>query len=209
MAKLREADLNPVMCLIAPKRFHAGVDEAGRGPLAGPVAAAAVILNPRNIPDGLNDSKQLTAQERDEIFAEIVKYAVAVSVAFSCNREIDSVNIHHATLNAMSRALHALNITPKHVWIDGKFVPKTISIKAKAVVGGDALHACIAAASIAAKVTRDRKMIMLDKHFPHYGFASHKGYSTPQHLAALNRFGPCVLHRRSFAPVRELQFAFG
>lgn len=191
------------MSLIAPKRGYAGIDEAGRGPLAGPVSAAAVILHPKRIPDGLNDSKQLTAECREKIFTEIMKHAVAISVAFSCNREIDSVNIHYATLNAMYRALASLCTAPRQIFVDGKFVPKNITIKAKAYVDGDGTYACIAAASIVAKVMRDRKMTILDRHFPHYGFASHKGYSTPQHLEALERHGPCSLHRQSFAPVRE------
>lgn len=195
------------MCLQKPKRMWAGVDEAGRGPLAGPVCAAAVILNPRRIPDGLNDSKQLKPEQRENIFADIVKNAVAISVAFACNREIDRVNIHHATLNAMHRALSTLCIVPKRALIDGKFVPKNLELEAMAIIDGDATHACIAAASIVAKVARDRKMAMLDMHYPVYGFASHKGYSTPQHLKALQEYGPSILHRRSFAPVRQLQFS--
>lgn len=192
------------MCLEPPKRLWAGVDEAGRGPLAGPVSAAAVILNPRRVPDGLNNSKQLTFAEREEIFIEITRHAVAIGFAFSCNLEIDRVNIHYATLNAMRCALAALCVTPKGALIDGKFVPKNLTIKAKAVIDGDAIHAAIAAASIVAKVVRDRKMIALDRHYPHYGFASHKGYSTRQHLEALDRHGPCRLHRKSFGPVQQL-----
>jgi ribonuclease HII len=195
------------MSLVKPKLFYAGVDEAGRGPLAGPVSAAAVILNPRRVPDGLNDSKLLTFAEREEIFIEIARNAIAISVAFSCNIEIDSLNIHHATLKAMARALAALCILPKAALIDGKFVPPGMSVKATAIIDGDASHACIAAASIVAKVIRDRKMIALDKHYPHYGFASHKGYSTRQHIEALNRHGPCPLHRKSFAPVMQLALA--
>jgi ribonuclease HII len=195
------------MKLVRPKAFYAGVDEAGRGPLAGPVSAAAVILNPKRVPDGLNDSKLLSFEEREEIFLEIIANAVAVGVAFSCNLEIDSVNIRVATLNAMRRALALLCIVPEHALIDGRDVPPHLCVTATAIIGGDASHACIAAASIVAKVVRDRKMIALDRHYPDYGFASHKGYSTPQHFAALNRYGPCPLHRRSFAPVQQYKMA--
>jgi ribonuclease HII len=195
------------MSLVKPKAFYAGVDEAGRGPLAGPVAAAAVILNPKCVPDGLNDSKLLTFGEREELFIEITRNAVAIGVAFSCNHEIDRVNIRIATLNAMRRALNALCIVSRHALIDGRDVPENLCVNATAIIDGDASHACIAAASIVAKVVRDRKMIELDRHYPSYGFASHKGYSTPQHHDALDRHGPCPLHRQSFAPVRQMAFA--
>jgi ribonuclease HII len=195
------------MSLIKPKALYAGVDEAGRGPLAGPVAAAAVILNPRRIPAGLNDSKLLTFERREELFLKIIADAIAIGVAFSCNLEIDSVNIRIATLNAMRRAVAALSVIPEHALIDGRDVPPNLGVDATAIIDGDATHACIAAASIIAKVIRDRKMIALDRHYPNYGFASHKGYSTPQHLAALDRHGPCALHRQSFAPVKQLSLA--
>jgi ribonuclease HII len=196
------------MNLVKPKAFYAGIDEAGRGPLAGPVAAAAVILNPKRVPDGLNDSKLLTYEQREDLFIEITRNALAIGVAFACNLEIDSVNIRIATLNAMRRALAALCIASKHALIDGRDVPPGLNVKATAIIDGDASHACIAAASIVAKVVRDRKMIALDRHYPNYGFASHKGYSTPQHLEALNRFGPTPLHRQSFAPVRQMNLQF-
>ena len=195
------------MRLRPAKAFYAGVDEAGRGPLAGPVAAAAVILDPKRVPRGLNDSKQLTHDDREELFIEISAKAVAISVAFSCNNEIDCVNIRVATLNAMRRACAALCVAPVHALIDGRDVPPNLCVSATAIVDGDALEKCIAAASIVAKVARDRKMITLDRHFPQYGFASHKGYSTREHLEALNRYGPCALHRKSFAPVMQLAFA--
>ncbi len=196
------------MALIAPRHGHAGVDEAGRGPLAGPVSAAAVILHPKRIPDGLNDSKKLTEACRERLFVDITRNALAVSVAFSCNREIDLLNIRGATLIAMARAVFGLSQQPRHVWVDGRDLPPAIPVKATAVIDGDALHASIAAASIVAKVMRDRKMRLLDGHFPHYGFAKHKGYPTKEHLAALERFGPSVLHRTSFAPVRRSALRF-
>ena len=191
------------MALITPRHGHAGVDEAGRGPLAGPVSAAAVILHPKRVPDGLNDSKQLSAECRERIFVEITRNALAISVAFSCNHEIDLLNIRGATLIAMARAVFGLSRQPRHVWVDGRDVPPAILIRTTALIDGDALHASIAAASIVAKVMRDRKMRLADRHFPQYGFASHKGYGTREHLAALQQFGPCVLHRTSFSPVRS------
>ncbi|MES2906623.1 MAG: ribonuclease HII [Pseudomonadota bacterium] len=191
------------MTLLLPGNLCAGVDEAGRGPLAGPVCAAAVILDPKNIPRGLNDSKKLSQKQREKLFTEIIDHALAVSISFACNREVDAVNIHYATLNAMQRAVYYLSICPKNVLVDGKFVPKNLGMPAQAVVDGDATHTCIAAASIVAKVMRDRKMIFLDRHYPAYGFASHKGYGTRRHLEALQHHGPCVFHRRSFAPVQQ------
>jgi ribonuclease HII len=195
------------MRLRRPKPFYAGVDEAGRGPLAGPVAAAAVILDPARVPRGLNDSKLLTYDEREDLFIEISRKAIAIGVAFSCNHEIDCINIRNATLNAMRRALAALCLQPEHALIDGRDVPPNLCVQATAVIDGDAREKCIAAASIVAKVVRDRKMIALHNHYPGYGFAAHKGYSTPEHLEALNRYGPCALHRRSFEPVMQLRLA--
>ncbi len=195
------------MRLIKPEILCAGVDEAGRGPLAGPVAAAAVILDPKKLPKGLNDSKQLTALQRETVFLEIIAKAQAISVSFACAREIDEINILQATLRAMRRAVAALHIVPEYALIDGRDVPRDLRCEGKAVIDGDAKHACIAAASIVAKVVRDRKMIMLDAHYPHYGFASHKGYGTKFHLDALRRHGPSPLHRQSFAPVRQYRLA--
>lgn len=180
----------------------AGIDEAGRGPLAGPVVAAAVVLDPDAIPDGLDDSKRLTPERRDELFDEIAataRFAVAVATV----SRIDRDNIHHATLWAMAKACRTLAVRPAAALIDGRHCPK-IACETRAVIGGDGLSQSIAAASIIAKVTRDRLMIRLARRFPLYGFERHKGYSTPEHLDALARLGPTPHHRRSFAPVREL-----
>lgn len=184
----------------------AGVDEAGRGPLAGPVVAAAVILDPRKRIRGVRDSKVIDPEERVELAAKIRRHAVAWSVAWADVEEIDRLNILEATYLAMRRALIGLRVHPAHVQIDGNRCPSFAELPLKcsyeAIIDGDALRARIGAASILAKVTRDEMMTRLDAIFPQYGFASHKGYSTPQHYEALERFGPCAIHRRSFAPVR-------
>jgi ribonuclease HII len=182
----------------------AGVDEAGRGPLAGPLAVAAVILNPRRPIDGLDDSKKLTPARREELYAHIVKRALAWCVVLIEVEEIDRINIFQATMAGMSRALVGLSLAAQEAWIDGNQLPKDLPCPGRAIVGGDALVPAISAASILAKVSRDRLMRELDGHHPGYGFASHKGYSTPEHLAALQQLGPCIQHRRSFAPVRLL-----
>jgi ribonuclease HII len=179
----------------------AGVDEAGRGPLAGPVAAAAVILDPARVPPGLADSKTLSEARREALFAEIVSSARAVAVAFAPVGEIDAVNIRGATLAAMARAVAALAVPPRLVLVDGRDVPRGVSAPARAIVGGDGLHPAISAASIVAKVVRDRAMRDLDAAFPGYGFAKHKGYGSAAHLEALARLGPCAAHRARFAPV--------
>ena len=179
----------------------AGVDEAGRGPLAGPVVAAAVILDDLQRIKGLNDSKQLTALQRDRLFDEIRAKALAFCVAEASVAEIDELNILHATMLAMKRAVEGLRLPPHKVLVDGNRLPK-IRIRAEAVIGGDATVASISAASILAKVTRDRMCLEFHNTFPHYGFADHKGYSTAAHLAALDEHGPCEWHRRSFEPVR-------
>jgi ribonuclease HII len=211
-----------------PKRFrheHAvwqtglvqivGVDEAGRGPLAGPVVAAAAMLPvewilsglPRKL-RGLNDSKQLTAQERNEFYAEItvrpeIRYAVAsVDVAL-----IDQINILQATHRAMNLAIQQLSPAPQHALVDGLPV-KSLVCPQTAIVSGDSLSYSIAAASVLAKVTRDRMMTEFHQLYPNYGFAEHKGYGTPDHLAALRRHGPCPIHRLTFCPVREQQAEF-
>ena len=170
----------------------AGVDEAGRGPLAGPVAVAAVILHPSRPIDGLDDSKRLTEARRDELAPLIRARALAWQV----------VNIYHATMLGMTRSVQALLPAAERVLVDGNRLPPGLPCKARAVVGGDALEPAIMAASILAKVARDALMTELDRVHPGYGFAAHKGYSTPGHLQALRRLGPCPLHRRSFAPVR-------
>jgi ribonuclease HII len=178
----------------------AGIDEAGRGPLAGPVAAAAVILNPRSLPRGLNDSKQLTPEARDRLYEEILRHALAVAVAFATAAEIDRINIRQATFAAMRRALTALPAAPRHVLIDGNDLPPDLGPPAETVIKGDAVIASIAAASIIAKVTRDRLMRRLCVHYPAYRFSQHFGYATKIHLAAIAAHGPCPFHRLSFRP---------
>ncbi|MEX1080901.1 MAG: ribonuclease HII [Halofilum sp. (in: g-proteobacteria)] len=179
----------------------AGVDEAGRGPLAGPVVAAAVILDPTRPIDGLTDSKKLAAARREVLAARILAEAHAVGVAHVHCDEIDELNILHATMAAMRRAVAALDPAPARVLVDGNRCPE-LAVPASAVVGGDAIEPAISAASIVAKVERDRSMVAFDAVHPGYGFARHKGYSTPEHIAALARLGPCAIHRHSFAPVR-------
>jgi ribonuclease HII len=182
----------------------AGVDEAGRGPLAGPVAAAAVILNPRDIPKGINDSKLLTPERRDILYDEIIHRAWAVSVAFVSAAEIDRVNIRQATLAAMRRAVETLAVVPAYVLIDGNDLPPRLPCPGKTIVKGDAICLSIAAASIVAKVTRDRAMRALCIAYPAYGFSRHAGYGTKAHLAAIAAHGPCPYHRLSFSPLRQL-----
>jgi ribonuclease HII len=177
----------------------AGCDEAGRGPLAGPVVAAAVVLDPKRIPRGIDDSKRLTPERREELFEEICATA-SFAVAFASPARIDRDNILRASLWALKRAVHALPEMPKHVFVDGRDRLDT-SCDCDAVIGGDGLVLSIAAASIIAKVSRDRLMCKLAQDCPGYGFESHKGYGVPEHLAALNRLGPTVHHRRFFAPV--------
>jgi ribonuclease HII len=183
--------------------FTAGVDEAGRGPLAGPVVAAAVILNPEKPITGLADSKLLTEKQREALFNRITEYALAWSVARADVEEIDRVNILQATFLAMRRAVEGLTIAPTLALVDGNQDPK-LFCETKMIVEGDKLEPAISAASIIAKVTRDREMLILDQEFPHYGFAKHKGYGTKYHLMALQKFGPCKWHRRSYAPVARL-----
>jgi len=180
----------------------AGIDEAGRGPLAGPVAAAAVILDPDKVPRGLNDSKQLTPEERDIHYKQILRHARAVAVAFASAAEIDAINIRQATFLAMRRALFALAVQPRHVLVDGKDLPPDLGLPAEAVIKGDAAIASIAAASIIAKVTRDRLMRRLCADYPAYRFSQHFGYATKAHLAAIAEHGPCPVHRLSFRPFK-------
>jgi ribonuclease HII len=177
----------------------AGCDEAGRGPLAGPVVAAAVVLDPKRIPRGIDDSKRLTAERREELFDEICATA-SFAVAFASPARIDRDNILRASLWALARAVHALPEMPKHVFVDGRDRLDT-PCECEAVIGGDGLVVSIAAASIIAKVTRDRLMCALAQDCPGDGFESHKGYSVPDHLEALDRLGPSVHHRSLFAPV--------
>ncbi|WP_312760331.1 ribonuclease HII [Pulveribacter sp.] len=178
----------------------AGVDEAGRGPLAGPVVAAAVILDDARPITGLADSKALTAARRERLYDEICAHALCVSVAQASVQEIDELNILQATMLAMARAVQGLRLKPTRVLVDGNRLP-VLSVPAEAVVQGDALVQAISAASILAKVTRDRWCQQLHTDWPHYGFAEHKGYGTARHLAALAEHGACPEHRRSFAPV--------
>ena len=177
----------------------AGCDEAGRGPLAGPVVAAAVVLDPKRIPKGLDDSKRLTPERREELFEEICATA-SFAVAFGSPARIDRDNILRASLWALTRAVHALPEMPRHVFVDGRD-KLDIACDCDAVIGGDGLVVSIAAASIIAKVTRDRLMRALAQDCPGYGFESHKGYGVPEHLEALDRLGPSAHHRRLFAPV--------
>ncbi len=187
----------------AVHRLVAGVDEAGRGPLAGPVTVAAVILDPARPIEGLADSKQLSAKRREELYALIVERAIAHAIVCVEAAEIDRINILNATLYGMTRALELLVSAPSIALVDGNRLPKSLPCPARAIVGGDASEPAISAASILAKVTRDRILCGYETCWPGYGFAQHKGYPSPAHLAALQRLGPCPEHRRSFAPVRE------
>ena len=185
----------------------AGIDEAGRGPLAGPVVAAAVILDPARRVKGLRDSKVMTPEQREIVAADIRVKAIAWAVASSDVGEIDTLNILRATLLAMRRAVEALAVRPAEALIDGDHCPE-LTCRAYAIVKGDRDVPAISAASIIAKTTRDALLHDLDREYPMYGFARHKGYGTPEHLAALDRHGPCPHHRRSFAPVLQTSFAF-
>lgn len=182
----------------------AGTDEAGRGPLAGEVVAAAVILNPNRPIVGLNDSKKLSEKKREALFIEIQEKALAFGIASATVEEIDQLNILHASMLAMFRAVAQLSVAPEHVLVDGNRLPLNLPCPAEAVVKGDARHEAIAAASILAKVTRDRMIVEASMHYPQYGFEKHKGYPTAQHLEALNLHGITPLHRRSFAPVKKI-----
>ncbi len=182
------------------KNNTAGVDEAGRGPLAGPVIAAAVIFKAGYFLPGLKDSKKLTAKQREDLYNFIINDCVAYAVGRSEPAEIDKLNIHHATLLAMRRAIDALPSPPALVLIDGLFCPE-LTMPARAIVKGDETEPIISAASIIAKVCRDREMAEYEQLYPGYGFACHKGYATPQHLLALKELGPSPIHRYSFAPV--------
>lgn len=179
----------------------AGVDEVGRGPLAGDVVAAAVILDPTKTISGLNDSKKLTEKKRDILFHKITESARSYCIARATVSEIDTINILHASLLAMKRAVEGLNVQPEHVLVDGNKLPEW-NYSAEAVVKGDARVPAIAAASILAKVTRDNEMKLLDKEFGQYGFAKHKGYPTTVHLQAIKDHGITPHHRKSFAPVK-------
>lgn len=180
-----------------------GVDEAGRGPWAGPVSAAAVILSLDRQPDGINDSKGLTAKRRDALESEIKANAIAWGVGFASVEEIDELNVLHATGLAMCRAIEAMTVQPVAALVDGNYRFK-LPCEVETVVGGDGLSLSIAAASILAKTARDRLMVEMDAVYPGYGFAGHKGYNAPVHQEALRTLGPCPIHRRSWAPIRAL-----
>jgi ribonuclease HII len=181
-----------------------GVDEVGRGPLAGAVVAAAVILDPARPIEGLADSKKLSEKRREQLFVEIREKALAWALGRAEVEEIDRINILQASLLAMRRAIEDLHIAPQHALIDGNKIPRGLPCTARAIVGGDDSEPAIAAASILAKVTRDREMVELDALYPGYGLAKHKGYPTKAHIEALRIQGVSVIHRRSFGPVRRL-----
>jgi ribonuclease HII len=195
-------DFNFESLAIAQGLIPCGVDEAGRGPWAGPVVAAAVILNPDNIPAGLNDSKKLNEAKREALFDPIMTTSI-VGVGIVDAATIDEINILQATYRAMSGAISALFTQPTLALIDGNRAPP-LSIRTQTIIGGDAKCLSIAAASIIAKVTRDRLMRNLDQQYPAYGFAKHKGYGTAHHMAVLQRIGPCPEHRKSYAPIAKL-----
>jgi ribonuclease HII len=189
--------------IVIPPGLVAGVDEAGRGPLAGPVVAGAVILDPENPIDGLMDSKRLTALRRDVLYEEIREKALAWAVGHADVEEIDRINILQATMLAMQRAVEALQIVPDHALVDGNRCPD-LGCPVQAIVKGDSRVAAISAASIMAKVTRDREMLSLDVIYPGYGLAQHKGYPSKAHIEALENLGVTPIHRRSYAPVRRV-----
>jgi len=185
------------------KQFIAGVDEAGRGPLAGPVVAAAVILDPGNIPDGLNDSKKLTEKKRETLFDQILLQAHVSWTSLSA-ATIDEINIREAALLAMTKSIQNLAVKADHALIDGRDIPTKLIGIGEALVKGDARSVSIAAASIIAKVVRDRMMIEVDQLYPRYGFAGHKGYGSKKHRDAIAAHGPCAIHRRSFSPIKQM-----
>jgi len=190
--------------LIMPPGLVCGIDEAGRGPLAGPVVAAAVILDPNRPIPGLNDSKKLSEKKRAALALLIRERALAWAVAEATVEEIDRLNILHATMLAMQRAVAGLVVTPVAALVDGNRCPEQLPIPARAIVKGDALEPCISAASILAKTERDKVLRALADTYPEYGFDRHAGYPTADHLAALERYGPCAVHRKSFGPVRRI-----
>lgn len=182
--------------------LECGVDEAGRGPLAGNVYAAAVILDVNNPIEGLADSKKLSEKKREMLFAEIISKSLSYHVALATATEIDSLNILHATMLAMKRAIEGLHIKPFMALIDGNRAPR-VNLQCQTIIGGDATIAAISAASILAKVSRDREMLAMDELYPKYGFAKHKGYGTKEHLLAIAKHGPCIIHRKTFAPINQ------
>ena len=185
-----------------------GIDEAGRGPLAGPVYAAAVILDPKMPIRGIADSKMLTPDKREEVAVQIRRRAIAWAVGYASVEEIDTINILRAALLAMCRAVDGLGVRPQSAIVDGNIAPP-LPIACTTLIDGDRLHRAISAASILAKTARDAELVKLDALYPQYGFAQHKGYATPQHLAALRLHGPCPIHRMSFAPCAQGELDLG
>ena len=185
-----------------PKKLIAGIDEAGRGPWAGPVVSAAVILNEKNIPDGLNDSKKLSEKKRLSLYSSIYNFHF-VGVGISSIEEIDSMNVLQATFLSMKRAAEDLNPQPEYILVDGNLDPG-LNFKTKCIIKGDSISISIAAASVIAKVTRDNLMLKLDKEFPNYNWKKNKGYGTAEHRNALELHGPCKYHRKSFSPINKM-----
>ena len=184
------------------KKLIAGIDEAGRGPWAGPVVSAAVILNEKNIPDGLNDSKKLSEKKRLSLYSSIYNFHF-VGVGISSIEEIDSMNVLQATFLSMKRAVEDLNPQPEYILVDGNLDPG-LNFKTKCIIKGDSISISIAAASVIAKVTRDNLMLKLDKEFPNYNWKKNKGYGTAEHRNALELHGPCKYHRKSFSPINKM-----
>ena len=185
-----------------PKKLIAGIDEAGRGPWAGPVVSAAVILNEKNIPDGLNDSKKLSEKKRLSLYSSIYNFHF-VGVGISSIEEIDSMNVLQATFLSMKRAVEDLNPQPEYILVDGNLDPG-LNFKTKCIIKDDSISISIAAASVIAKVTRDNLMLKLDKEFPNYNWKKNKGYGTAEHRNALELHGPCKYHRKSFSPINKM-----
>lgn len=185
-----------------PKKLIAGIDEAGRGPWAGPVVSAVVILNEKNIPDGLNDSKKLSEKKRLSLYSSIYNFH-SVGVGISSIEEIDSMNVLQATFLSMKRAVEDLNPQPEYILVDGNLDPG-LNFKTKCIIKGDSISISIAAASVIAKVTRDNLMLKLDKEFPNYNWKKNKGYGTAEHRNALELHGPCKYHRKSFSPINKM-----
>jgi ribonuclease HII len=187
-------------------KITAGVDEAGRGPLAGEVYAAAVILNPDDSIDGLRDSKKLSPKRRSDLSIQIKRRSLAWSISFASVEEIDELNILNATLLAMKRAVEGLNVSPDIALVDGNRAPSLKEIEVFTIIKGDQKEACISAASIIAKVARDERLIALDHMYPNWGFKRHKGYGTKIHIEAIRRYGVTPLHRKSFEPIKSMKF---
>ena len=185
-----------------PQKLVAGIDEAGRGPWAGPVVSAVVILNEKNIPDGLNDSKKLSEKKRLSLYSSIYNFHF-VGVGISSIEEIDSMNVLQATFLSMNRAVEDLNPQPEYILVDGNLDPG-LNFKTKCIIKGDSISISIAAASVIAKVTRDNLMLKLDKEFPNYNWKKNKGYGTAEHRNALELHGPCKYHRKSFSPINKM-----